>query len=75
MLTFIVTVELRSSATFQCQMFRRDPFPRSKELVFLTRWACPLHWSGTGRPFFEQDVGRSERSVTARDVLLQFEVP
>jgi hypothetical protein len=45
---------------------------------FLSRSACPLRWLGSASELvlfvFEQDVERGKRSVTARDILLQFEV-
>ena len=34
----------------------------------------PRRWFGTGRPCFEQDIERGERSVTARNILLQVEL-
>ena len=45
---------------------------------FLSRSACPLRWLGSASELvllvFEQDVERRERTVTARDVLLQVEL-
>jgi hypothetical protein len=65
----------RVVTTFNLKCLDATPFLPGKKLASLSRFG-PVHCAGSELVVlvFEQDVERGERSVTARDILLQVEL-